>query len=102
MPGDPFDVSDADTLLGYINPNARKPHDVLVFTRGGCPFCAAAKSMLAKAGMKYTELKLVQDVPLQAIRAACGRDSVPQIFIDGRYIGGSSDLEKHLELDRAV
>ena len=99
-PGDPFEVSDADTLLEYLNPNAEKPRDVLIFTREGCPFCAKAKSLLTDAGMDYTELKLGDDVPLKAIRAASGHDSVPQVFIDGRYVGGSDALEQHMGVDR--
>lgn len=91
--GDPFEVSDADTMLDYINPNAEKPKDVLIMTRDGCPFCAKAKAMLSDNGMAYTEVKLGKDLPLKAIRAASGRDSVPQIFIDGEHIGGSDDLE---------
>ena len=101
-PGDPFKVSDADTLLQYINPNAQKPRDVLIFTRDGCPFCAKAKGLLADAGMDYTELKLGDDAPLKAVRAASGRDSVPQVFIDGRHIGGSDALEEYMRLDQAA
>lgn len=93
VPGDPFEVSDADTMLSYINADADKPRDVLVFTRDGCPFCAKAKGMLSDADMDYVELKLGDQVPLKAIRAASGRDSVPQVFIDGEFIGGSDDLE---------
>lgn len=93
VPGDPFEVSDADTMLNYINADAVKPRDVLVFTRDGCPFCAKAKGMLSDADMEYVEVKLGDDVPLKAIRAASGRDTVPQVFIDGDYIGGSDDLE---------
>ena len=35
-PGDPFEVSDADTMLAYINPNARKPRSVSIITKPGC------------------------------------------------------------------
>lgn len=93
VPGDPFEVSDADTMLAYLNADAVKPDDVLVFSRDGCPFCAKAKGMLADRGMDYTELKLGRDIPLRTIRAASGKDSVPQVFINGEYVGGSDDLE---------
>ena len=102
VPGDPFVVSDADTMLAYINPDARKPHDTLIFSRDGCPFCAKAKGMLEEAGMEYTEVKLGRHVPLKAIRAATGRDRVPQIFIDGQYIGGADDLERHMDVNQAA
>src|SRR5690348_3807887 len=50
-PGDPFKVSDADTMLHYINPNAKKPDQVAILTREGCSFCAKAKAQLAEAGI---------------------------------------------------
>ncbi len=43
-PGDPFHVSDADTMLKYLDPQGGLPHDVAVFTREGCPFCVRAVS----------------------------------------------------------
>ncbi len=95
--GDPFEVSDADTMLDYLNADAVKPSDVLIFSRDGCPFCAKAKGLLSDRGMDYTELKLGRDIPLRAIRAASGKDSVPQVFINGEYIGGSDDLEAWME-----
>ena len=36
QPGDPYEVSDADTMLDYLNPNAVKPMDVFMFTKAGC------------------------------------------------------------------
>ncbi|MCG9007831.1 glutathione peroxidase, partial [Laribacter hongkongensis] len=52
-PGDPFKVSDADTMLAYINPNAKKPDQVVVFSKDGCPFCAKAKELLSGKGYDY-------------------------------------------------
>lgn len=46
QPGDPYEVSDADTMLQYVAPEAARPLSVTVFTRKGCPFCAKAKGML--------------------------------------------------------
>ena len=43
-PGDPFEVSDADTMLQYINPTAKLPDQVAIFTREGCQYCARAKT----------------------------------------------------------
>ena len=45
-PGDPFHVSDADTMLEYLEPGAQLPYDVAVFSREGCPFCVRTKGML--------------------------------------------------------
>ena len=99
LPGDPFDVSDADTMLKYIAPEAQSPKNVTVFSRPGCPFCARAKGMLKDAGMDYDELVLNQDFNESTIRAVSGETSVPQIFIDGVRIGGSDDLEQYLNAD---
>ncbi len=95
-PGDPFEVSDADTMLDHINPKAKKPVPVSIITKPGCPFCANAKKMLQDNGMAYEEISLGHDATLRSLRAITGRDTVPQVFIDGQHIGGSDDLEKYL------
>lgn len=95
--GDPFEVSDADTMLNYIAPNATKPLDVTVFTREGCPFCARAKGMLKDAGIAYDELVLNKDYRNVTLRAVTGADMVPQVFINGQLIGGSDKLEAWLK-----
>ncbi|MEN9503011.1 MAG: hypothetical protein RI964_2296 [Pseudomonadota bacterium] len=96
-PGDPFEVSDADTMLNYIAPAAPKPLDVTVFTRVGCPFCARAKGLLRDAGIDFDELVLNQDYRNQTLRAVAGADMVPQVFINGQHIGGSDDLDAWLQ-----
>jgi glutaredoxin-like protein len=96
VPGDPFEVSDADTMLTYIAPDAAKPLDVTVFTRDGCPFCARAKGMLRDAGIHFEELLLNRDYTEATLRAVAGRSSVPQVYINGTHIGGSEVLEEYL------
>ena len=96
-PGDPFEVSDADTMLAYIAPNATKPLDVAIFTRPGCPFCARAKGMLADAGIAYDEMVLNKDYTNRSLRAVAGADMVPQVFVNGELIGGSDKLEAWLQ-----
>lgn len=101
-PGDPFEVSDADTMFDYIAPNAKKPADVTVFTREGCPFCVRAKGMLHDQGIQFEELVLNRDYTEATLRAVSGRSSVPQIFINGEHIGGSDDLEVFLNPSAAA
>ncbi len=96
QPGDPFEVSDADTMLAYIAPHAAKPMDVTVFSRDGCPYCVRAKGMLRDAGIQFEELVLNRDFHESTIRAVSGRTSVPQVFISGEYVGGSEELEDWL------
>jgi len=94
-PGDPFKVSDADTMLEYINPNAVKPPAISVITKPGCPFCARAKDMLEQRGLVFDEISVGHDAAMRSVRAITGQETVPQVFIDGQYIGGSEELEKH-------
>ena len=95
-PGDPFEVSDADTMLGYIAPDAVAPLDVTVFSREGCPYCVRAKGMLHDAGIEFEELVLNRDFSESTIRAISATSSVPQVFINGDCIGGSEELESYL------
>ncbi|NOZ38479.1 MAG: glutathione peroxidase [Gammaproteobacteria bacterium] len=95
--GDPFEVSDADTMLAYINPQAEKPEAISIITKPGCPFCAKAKAMLEEKGMPYEEIHLGQDATLRSLRAITGKETVPQIFIGGRHIGGSEELQAFLK-----
>lgn len=95
-PGDPFEVSDADTMLAHINPRAVKPSAITVFSKRGCPFCARAKQMLLDQGLRYEEVILGQDATSISLKAVSGRATVPQIFIDGRHIGGSDELAEYL------
>lgn len=95
-PGDPFKVSDAQTMLNYINPEAAKPSCVSLFTKPGCPFCARAKEMLAARGLEYEEIVLGKDATMRSLRAMTQATTVPQVFIDGKLIGGSEALEAYL------
>ncbi len=96
--GDPFEVSDADTMLDYINPNANKPSVATILTKPTCPFCAKAKIVLTKAGISYEEITVSnKNITSKTLRAIANAETVPQIFIDGKYIGGFDDLEMFLK-----
>lgn len=94
--GDPYEVSDADTMLAYIAPELANKPNVVVFARAGCPHCAKAKDALSKAGMKFREIEISSVGGMDALRAVSGQSTVPQVFIDGRRIGGAEDVEKFL------
>ena len=96
LPGDPFQVSDADTMLHYVAPEAELPLDVTVFSREGCPYCVKAKGLLRDAGIEFDELVLNRDFAESTIRAVSGHATVPQVFINGGLIGGSEELEAYL------
>ena len=99
-PGDPFEVSDADTMLHYLDAKAEAPEPVAILTRAGCPFCAKAKHMLDDAGMSYVEIPLPHTIRSKALGAIAKAQTVPQVFVGGRLIGGSEQLATFLQ-DRA-
>ena len=96
-PGDPFHVSDADTMLKYLDSDIELPYDVAVFSREGCPFCVRAKGLLNEAGIEFEELVLNQDYTDRTLRAVSSNTTFPQVFINGDLIGGSDDLEAWLK-----
>ena len=72
----------------------------IVWSKDFCPYCIKAKDALKKAGVSYEERivgggwtreQLLEDVP--------NARSVPQIFIDGKHIGGYNELMKSGILD---
>ncbi len=95
-PGDPFEVSDADTMLDYINPEANKPKPTTIFSKVGCSYCAKAKALLTEKGIKFEEIVIGQDASMATLKAVSGQDTVPQVFIDGKHIGGSEALSSYL------
>lgn len=95
-PGDPFKVSDADTMLNYIAPDYKLPHPVSIFTKAGCPFCAKAKQLLQEYKISYEEIVLNKDITTASVRAISAQSTVPQIFIGGQHIGGGEALEAYL------
>ncbi len=87
-PGDPFEVSDADTMLAYLNQPA--PEDVILFTRANCGHCRRAKELLKANGMSYSEVPATPGM----LKAVSGHQSTPQVFIGGQHIGGADALEQ--------
>lgn len=94
-PGDPFEVSDADTMLNYIAPEELAPEEISLFTKPNCPYCVKAKTLLSNKGLQFEEIVLGQDATLVSLKAMTGRDTVPQVFIGGKLIGGSEELSAH-------
>ncbi len=94
--GDPFDTSDAVTMLKYVNPDYEIPKSVAIFTRPGCEFCFEAKELLKKNGVDYEEHVLNEDFSVKTLVALSGVTKVPQIFMNGEHIGGAEELKKVL------
>ncbi|MFC1237769.1 glutathione peroxidase [Vibrio sp. F74] len=95
-PGDPFKVSDADTMLKYVAPEYKTQESITVFTKPGCPFCSKAKQDLKAKGLQFEEVVLGKDATTVTLRAVTGQTTVPQVYIGGKHIGGSEELEAFL------
>jgi len=94
--GDPFEVSDADTMLDYINTDAVKPEFVSIISRKGCIHCDRARKALDTHNMPYEEIELGQGITSRSLRALSGATTTPQVFIGGKLIGTADDLETYL------
>lgn len=73
---------------------------VEIYTKFLCPYCTRAKALLTAKGTSFEEIDISTGGPRRAemLERSGGRQTVPQIFIDGRHIGGCDDLQA---LDRA-
>lgn len=67
---------------------------VEIYTKAFCPYCSRAMRLLASKGVEPQEHDITLGGPRrqEMIQRAQGRTTVPQVFIDGRHIGGSDDL----------
>jgi glutaredoxin 3 len=67
---------------------------VEIYTKFLCPYCARAKALLSAKGVAYEEIDITMDGKQRTlmIDRASGRSTVPQIFVNGRHVGGSDDL----------
>ncbi len=72
---------------------------VVMYCTDSCPFCRNAEKLLVAKGVAIEKINTEQEPEKFAeITAQIGRDSVPQIFIDGKHIGGFDDLSE-LDMD---
>jgi glutaredoxin 3 len=72
--------------------------DVVIYTRDLCGYCAAAKSLLDRKGVRYTEINATGDPEKrQEMMNRSGRSTFPQIFVGTTHVGGCDDL---YDLDR--
>ena len=78
---------------------------VELYTKSWCPHCRAAKAMLRQRGVTDwidVDIEAQPSKRAEMIQRSGGRTTVPQIFIDGRHIGGSSDLHAMDHADELV
>ena len=66
--------------------------NIEIYTWETCPFCIRAKKLLDRKGVEYKEYDASKADTKKEMEDRSGRTSVPQIFIDGKHIGGCDDL----------
>lgn len=79
---------------------------VVVYTKIPCPFCTSAKALLRSKEVSFEEIDVTDDPALrEEVIERSGRRTVPQVFINGRSIGGFEELrilDQSGELDRLL
>jgi len=69
-----------------------------VWSKNACPFCDQAKKLLTAKGIEYEERNVSTDwTKEQLLEAVPTARTLPQIFLDEEYIGGFTELRKHLQ-----
>ncbi len=72
--------------------------EIEIYTQPFCPYCSRALKLLESKGVAFKEIEAPGGSPARVeARERSGRTSVPQVFIDGKHIGGCDDL---VALDR--
>ena len=70
----------------------------VVWSKNQCPFCDQAKNLLKSQGIEFEERNVSKDwTKEQLLKAVPTARTLPQIFLDDNYIGGFTDLRKHLQ-----
>lgn len=72
--------------------------DAIVWSKDGCTHCDQAKNLLKSKGINYEERNIMGDTwtKEQLLEAVPTARTLPQIFVDGNYVGGFTELRKYL------
>jgi glutaredoxin-like protein len=95
--GDPFEVSDAETMLRYLVPGIEIPEPVVMFSKPGCPHCARARDVLQRHGVQFTEMEQDRKINGTVLRGVSGKSTWPQVFIGGKLIGDADAVETYYD-----
>ena len=68
--------------------------EIIIYTKDYCPYCVKAKKLLEIKKQSFKEIDITHDpdAAVKMVGLAGGRKTVPQIFINGKHIGGCDDL----------
>jgi phosphoadenosine phosphosulfate reductase len=92
---DPLALSEHDQELLALTKRAK---GITVFTKPTCKYCLASKDVLREREWAFDEVSVPTDVSIQALQQIVGQPvkTVPQIFMDGKYVGGYTEFVAHL------
>lgn len=68
--------------------------EIIIYTTKECPYCRAAKDLLRGKNLAFKEIDVTDDEAFDRLVKETGRKTVPQIFIDGKLIGGFQELRQ--------
>lgn len=72
-----------------------KDYNCLVFSKLDCPYCFCTKEFFESKGIRFKSIEIDREPEYQAeLEAMTGQKTVPSIWINGKFIGGNSDLMK--------
>ena len=74
-----------------------KPPQIEVYTTSYCPYCDSAKRLLKSRGLAFTEIDVTDPLKKDELKNRTGWRTVPQIFIDGKMIGGYQELNEMVQ-----
>ncbi len=66
---------------------------VEIYSKDYCPYCKKAKMLIEAIGLKFEEHNVENQIEFDKLKQKTGHLTVPQIFIDGQFIGGADNLE---------
>ena len=68
--------------------------DIIIYTKDYCPYCVKAKQLLTIKKHDFKEYDVTHDADRleEMLKKSGGAKTVPQIFINGKHIGGCDDL----------
>ena len=83
-------------MLNYLNPEAKEPEFITLFSKPGCPHCARAKNLLDEKSLAFEAVELGEQISSRSLRAVTGQGTWPQVFVGGKHIGGADELQSWL------
>lgn len=76
---------------------------IKIYTKDYCPYCTKAKETMKREGWEFTEVDITRNpAAFDELKARSSHMTVPQIFIDDTFIGGSDDLDAKIEEVREI